>query len=50
MVIRLATVEDARAISDLIRPLAERYIAHEFSPEGARNLLASMEPEAIRAT
>lgn len=47
MEIRKATIEDAPAISELIRPLAEQYIAHEFSPEGAANLLASMEPEAI---
>ena len=48
MLIRLATLDDAAAISELIRPLAENYIAHEFSPEGAQNLLASMTPEAIR--
>jgi len=47
MQIRRATIEDAAAISDLIRPLAERYIANEFSPEGAANLLASMEADAI---
>lgn len=49
MKIRRATIEDARAISDLIRPLAECYIAHEFSTEGAANLLASMEADAIEA-
>lgn len=48
MRIREATLEDATAISDLIRPLAEKYIAHEFSAKGARDLLWSMEPEAIR--
>lgn len=47
MQIREATIEDARAISDLIRPLAERYIAHGFSPEGAAILLASMDADAI---
>lgn len=47
MQIRRATIEDARAISDLIRPLAERYIAYESSSEGAVNLLASLEAEAI---
>ncbi len=47
MVIRLATVDDARAISALIRPLAEKYIAHALSSEGAQNLLASIEPDAI---
>lgn len=47
MQIRRATIEDAHAISDLIRPLAEQYIAHEFSPEGAGILLASMDAAAI---
>ena len=47
MQIREATIVDTRAISELIRPLAEEYIAHEFSPEGAANLLASIEPGAI---
>ncbi len=47
MKIRKATGEDARSIGELIRPLAERYIANEFSPEGAANLLASMEADAI---
>jgi GNAT superfamily N-acetyltransferase len=47
MHVRRATIRDAARISELIRPLAERYIAHEFSPEGAANLLASMETEAI---
>ena len=47
MLIRLADNDDAPAISDLIKPLAEEYIANEFSPEGVRNLLSSMEPEAI---
>jgi N-acetylglutamate synthase-like GNAT family acetyltransferase len=47
MHIRKATIQDAPAISDLIRPLAQRYIAHEFPPEGAANLLASMDAEAI---
>ena len=45
--IRLATVADARAISELILPLATKFIAHEFSEEGQRNLLRSMEPDAI---
>jgi GNAT superfamily N-acetyltransferase len=44
-----ATIEDARAISDLIRPLAEHYIAQEFSPESAAILLASMDAGAIEA-
>jgi GNAT superfamily N-acetyltransferase len=45
--IRLATIDDARAISELILPLATKFIAHEFSVEGQRNLLRSMEPDAI---
>jgi len=48
MRIREATLKDIPAISELIRPLVEKYIAYEFSPEAARNLLLSMEPEAIR--
>ena len=47
MLIREATIGDAADISDLIRPLAEKYIACEFSPEGAACLLASMQPGAI---
>ena len=47
MHVRRATIEDARAIGDLIRPLAEQYIVHEFSPEGAGNLLASLYAGAI---
>jgi GNAT superfamily N-acetyltransferase len=47
MLIRRATIDDASDISGLIRPLAEKYIAGDFSPEGAQHLLASMEPDAI---
>lgn len=47
MLIREATIEDTADISHLMRPLAEKYIACEFSPEGARNLLVSMETDAI---
>jgi GNAT superfamily N-acetyltransferase len=47
MFIREAAIEDSANISDLIRPLAEKYIACEFSPDGARNLLVSMETDAI---
>lgn len=47
MRIRKATIADACAISHLIRPLAQTYIAQDFPPEGAANLLASMAPEAI---
>lgn len=48
MQIRQATIEDAPAISQLIVPLAETHIAHEFTPEGAANLLKYMQPEAIQ--
>jgi|SRR5215471_11715536 len=48
MRIREATPKDITAISDLIRPLAEKYIASQFSAEGARNLLSSIEPDAIQ--
>lgn len=47
--IRDATIDDAAAISGLIRPLAEKFIAQEYSAVGARNLLASMTPEEIAA-
>lgn len=48
MNIRSATLDDAATISALIAPLAEKFIAHEFSEEGARCLLGSLTPEAIR--
>lgn len=31
MLIRLASIDDVPAISDLIMPLAKKYIAHELS-------------------
>ena len=40
--------EDAEAISQLIRELSERFIAHEFSEEGRINLLSSMSSELTR--
>lgn len=48
MKIRLATADDAGSISTLILPLAEKYIAHEFSEQGSRKLLSGMTPVAIR--
>jgi GNAT superfamily N-acetyltransferase len=48
MRIRLATKEDAAAISGLIRPLAAKFIAREFSPEGVENLLSGMTAEAVQ--
>jgi GNAT superfamily N-acetyltransferase len=47
MKIRLATTEDAPAISRLVYSLSANYIANQFSEEGTRNLLGSMEPSAI---
>jgi GNAT superfamily N-acetyltransferase len=49
MLIRLATSADADAISALVTSMTERYIAHEFSAEGQRKLLATLTPEKIRA-
>ena len=48
MIIRPATIKDAEAISSLILPLVETFIAQEFSPEGQRNLVSSMEPGSIK--
>ncbi len=45
--IREANPGDIPNISRLISDLATRYIAHEFSPEGAQQLLASLEERAI---
>lgn len=47
MLIRLAAIDDAEVISKLICPLAEKFIAGDLSPEGARNLLSSLTPAAI---
>ena len=47
MLIREATIRDSAEISVLIQSLAKKYIACEFSSDGAQILLASMEPEAI---
>lgn len=46
--IRQATLDDAARISALIHALAGKYIAHEFSAEGARRLLDSLKESAIR--
>ena len=35
MGIRIATEDDAQAISDLIVPLADKFIAYEFSTMGS---------------
>src|SRR3990172_8919149 len=48
MRIRLATTEDAAAISRLVHSLSAKYIASQLSEEGARNLLVSMELPAIQ--
>lgn len=49
MHIRLATIADALAISELIQPLAQKFITREFSPEGAANLLNGMTKVAIES-
>lgn len=46
--IREATVDDSESISNLIYALSTKYIAHEFTVEGAKTLLNSMQPDAIR--
>jgi GNAT superfamily N-acetyltransferase len=48
MGIRIATEDDAQAISDLIVPLADKFIAYEFSTMGRRNLLESLSVESVR--
>ncbi len=48
MRIRLATTEDAAAMSELVHSLSAKYIAIDFDEKGARRLLASMETPAIR--
>jgi GNAT superfamily N-acetyltransferase len=48
MKIRLATAEDATAISELICSLSAKYITNHFSADGACNLLASLQPSAIQ--
>jgi GNAT superfamily N-acetyltransferase len=47
MRIHEATIEDASSVSDLIRPLAEKYIVCDLPAEGAANLLASVASGAI---
>ncbi len=47
MNIRPATLADSEPISKLISGLSEKYIAHEFTQTGARELLNSMKPGAI---
>ncbi|MFO1432895.1 MAG: GNAT family N-acetyltransferase [Candidatus Competibacteraceae bacterium] len=45
--IGLATLDEAAAISALTTLLAEKFIAHAFSEEGARYLFRSLTPAAI---
>lgn len=47
MEIRLADINDAEAISELLVRLTKKYIAVGFSAEGAKSMLNSMQPEAI---
>lgn len=48
MRLREATVEDATAISELIVPLAEEFIASDFNQHARAALLGSMSPQAIQ--
>lgn len=45
--IREATVEDADAISCLMVPLVERYIAHPFEPAAVQRMFNTMTADAI---
>ena len=49
MKIRRATPADAPAISRLIVPLVEKYVAYAFEPEAASRLLDSMSAAAVRS-
>ena len=48
MNIRVATISDADAISQLLTSLSETYIISGLAEEGKRNLLGSMAPSAIK--
>ena len=48
MGIRLATEEDARAISELIVPLVEKFITPDFSAAGRNHLLKALDETSIR--
>lgn len=48
MDIREATIADAESISKLVCELSEKFIAQEFTAQGAEHLLASMSPDAIQ--
>jgi len=47
--IREATQDDSKNIRLLVYGLSKKYIAHEFSPEGAQALLRSMTPDKIQS-
>lgn len=47
--LRDAVAADAPAIAELLRPLAEKYIAAQFSARGRETLLATLTPERISA-
>ena len=47
MLIRAATPDDSLAISALISTLTKKYIAVDFSDNGKKVLLKSIQPEAI---
>jgi ribosomal protein S18 acetylase RimI-like enzyme len=47
--IRVATIDDAESISQLVTALAREYIACDLSAEGAIRLLNSLSAESIRS-
>ncbi|TAK00947.1 MAG: GNAT family N-acetyltransferase [Candidatus Manganitrophaceae bacterium] len=49
MIIRPATLDDAPAISALVRALTQEFIAPELAEEAAKRLLESMNAVSIRA-
>jgi hypothetical protein len=46
---RVATLDDSESISNLVHGLTEKYIAHEFSIDGAKNLLNSMKADVKKS-
>jgi len=47
MKIRIARKEDSSVISELLTTLTRKFIATEFTDVGVKNILHSMQPEAI---
>jgi len=46
--IRVASTDDSESISALVSEQSVKHIIHEFTPDGADHLLASMSPDSIR--